>query len=173
LLAFSHELRMTGGEFNVESSLTIRKLSATLSYCVYFDNLKQTFRSFSRRGLCFAYLRRWDLICLAACDTKAILKKGKIPLLRSLLSLKALFAKSETMYLLNRLFIDDILIWIQSLNEQRFSEFVNKTVDELSEIFVVGCRLPSSSFIGWKLLGVVGSNNNVVVAVDDVFEGVE
>lgn len=154
LLAYSHELRMTNGEFNVESPLTIRKLSATLSYSIYFDNIQQVYQAFTRRALCFSYIRRWDLICHAAIDTRMMFETGnKLHVIRSLLMIKSLFSKSDTLYLLNRLFIDDMLIWIQNLKEHVYIEFVKDIISTSREIFVLGTISPSSIFVGWKLLG--------------------
>jgi hypothetical protein len=174
LLAYSHEFRMTDGEFNVESALTIRKLSATLSYSIYYKDFNELFRIFSRRALSYSYLRRWDLICLSVSDTECILGNNKIPAIRSLLRVKKLFSQSNTMYLLNRIFMDDMLIWIQQLQEQRFKQLIDEYKSTASLIFVYGARCPTSAFVGWKLLG-----SSVAPTIksqdddDDVFEGID
>ena len=151
LLAFCYENRMCNGDFSVESHWTIRKLSATLSWLEDFQSLEDVFRSFARRCLCFPYLRRWDLCCLAARDCRDLLEDRRW-VLRALFKVQDLLAKSQTAYLLNKLYIDDMCIWIQ-LPENRglIRDQSMAAMKEMATVFDISKRVPGLELVGWNL----------------------
>ncbi len=132
LCGFAYDFRTTDGEKNVESSWTCTILSSTLSWLEPWgllcsgceaeamtdpskiDGPKAVIRSFTRRVLCYPYLRRWDLALQCANDSLNAIKAGKRAILRALLYVYSAIERSESKYLLNKLFITDFIFWVQS-----------------------------------------------------------
>ncbi len=132
LCGFAYDFRTTDGEKNVESNWTCTILSSTLSWlepwgllCLgceaeamtdpsKIDGPKAVVRSFIRRVLCYPYLRRWDLALQCANDSLNAIQGGKRAILRALLYLHSAIERSETKYLLNKLFTMDFIFWVQS-----------------------------------------------------------
>lgn len=51
-----------------------------------------------------------------------MLKFGKLAIFKIFLQIKRLFEKSEPRYLLNRLYIDDFCVFLQSVDEKEFQK---------------------------------------------------
>jgi protein SHQ1 len=96
---------------------------------VEFEQIQDVIRSVYRRILIYPIYRNYDLAQTCLSDAKGIFNQGKQAVLRVLLSIKTLFEHSEPRYLLNRLFLDDMIIWLQNLEGLSFREFQR----ELSE----------------------------------------
>ena len=122
-MAFCYDYQCINGESNCESAWSINKLSATLSCIVEFEEVSEVIRSIFRRILIYPIYRNIDLAEKCLEDTKRIFAQGKQAVLRVLLSIKTLFDRSEPRYLLNRLFMDDMIIWLQNLESSSFREF--------------------------------------------------
>ena len=163
LVAYSYDYRITGGEATVESGWTIATISPLLSWLddiidpsvwVYEKEEEKinetTSSSFSlleavsvacvRRMLCYPYIRRWDLAMLALSDCVMILLKGRRTVLRALLAIRRIFKTEDARYLLNKLFMDDMCVWVQAVdsiqNDQIFHSLgasLSITVQRLSK----------------------------------------
>jgi len=116
ILAYCYDMRsnMDGAE----SAWTIAKLSGTLSWLEEFTSLQDVAVCFLRRSLCYPMYRNFKLSLKVLEDTVNVFKQGKKRLLKCLLDVFQLFAKSDPRYLLNQLYIQDYCIWIQNCNEE-------------------------------------------------------
>lgn len=123
VMSFCYDFRTMKGDHTCESAWDINKLSASLSCMVEFEEISEVVRSIFRRVLIYPIYRNYDLALLCLGDTKHIFSQGKQAILRVLLSVKTQFERSEPRYLLNRLFIDDMIIWLQNLEISSFREF--------------------------------------------------
>ena len=124
LLSAAHELRTMGGEFTVESAWMVRKLSGTLSWLVAPATGDAALRGFARRAMLYPYLRRWDLVRLALEDVRAMLDRGKMPVVRSLVRVRRAFSRSSTLHLANEMFVDDMCVWVQCVPSDTFTRLV-------------------------------------------------
>jgi hypothetical protein len=149
LLAFCYENRVGCGVFNVESHWTIRKLSATLSWLEDFSSMEQIHKSFARRCLTFPFLRRWDLTCKAAVDCAALLDDSRW-MLRALLKVQQCLSQSQSAYLLNKLYVDDMCIFLQLKNES-WKKHITAIKQGLLASFDVARKVPAKELVGWNL----------------------
>eukprot|EP01038_Epipyxis_sp_PR26KG_P014964 gene14964-20131_t len=122
LFSYCYEYRFSEGEFSVEATDTITKLSSCLSCLDHFniqhsDSYEDIIRFCIRRSLIYPYLRMWKMTVKVLSDVAKILTLGKRCILKALLQLKILFDHSDSHYLLNKVFIDDFCVWIQSISE--------------------------------------------------------
>jgi protein SHQ1 len=132
LFAYCYDHRTTQGESTVESAYTIAVLSPTLSsfenYINYeahssesasFPNTTLPVRDVliysARRCLTFPYLRTWKLVKKIFIDVTKILFLGQRCVLKCLLEVHRIFEKTDNYYLLNKLYLEDYCVWIQSL----------------------------------------------------------
>ena len=123
LCAYCYDVRMTQQDPTPESAWTISILSPTLSWLVPSSSLRNTLIAFIRRVMIYPYLRRYDLARLCVKDCIVILKLGKRRLLKCLLEvivrnlcdvqIKKIMKFSERKYILNTLYIDKYILWIQ------------------------------------------------------------
>lgn len=74
-------------------------------------------------------------------STMILLKLGKRAILRSFLDLKRLLDKSEFHYHLNRLFIDDYCLYVQSVSRKK----IKSLAKEISKVSI------TKEDIGWNL----------------------
>jgi len=130
IVAFLYDLRTTELEFNSESGWTINKLSSVLScFLSYKDKLKQESSSQSiiintltelllnntRRILTFPLYRNLKIVQKILKDLVYVMDKPK--LLKCLLSIRSIFEKSDPRHLLNKLYIDNFIVWLEFSNE--------------------------------------------------------
>ncbi|XP_019360293.1 PREDICTED: protein SHQ1 homolog isoform X2 [Gavialis gangeticus] len=113
LLAYCCEVCVTGGEKNVESPWSIRKLSATLCWLETFSSIPDVLVSFGRRVLCYPLYRHFRLVTRAFSDAAMVLQLGKSAVLKCLLDIHKIFRENDPAYILNDLYISDYCIWIQ------------------------------------------------------------
>ena len=138
LFAYAYDHRTTGGDPTVESSWTVAILSPTLSWfdaynaaeaadvtesAISTDTPADVLLWCIRRSLVYPYLRSYNLGAKIAGDAISILQGGRRVVLRCLLQLRKIFENSTGHYLLNKLYIDPIIFWIQSIEESVLSEF--------------------------------------------------
>lgn len=116
LVGYVYDNRTTCGDTSVESPWTICTLSATLSWLQDFTGVGPALVSGVRRCLVYPYIRNWALATKVAQDVCCIFGNGRRCILRCLLQVHAVLAGSE-MYLLNKLFIQDYIVWIQTVPE--------------------------------------------------------
>ncbi|KAH9253946.1 hypothetical protein BASA81_008070 [Batrachochytrium salamandrivorans] len=145
LLAYSYELRFCTGDFSVESHVMIRKLSSCLSWLEEFKSEQQVFQSFARRCLCFPYLRRWDLCAKAAMDCAQLLG-SRNAMVKALLTLRQLLQKSQSAYLLNRLFVDEMCVFAQQGEGEAFAQVSEAIVATFQR------KTPGVELVKWNLL---------------------
>lgn len=159
LLAYSYELRFCTGDFSVESHVMIRKLSACLGWLEEFKSEQQVFQSFARRCLCFPYLRRWDLCAKAAMDCARLLG-SRTAMVKALLTLRQLLQKSQSAYLLNRLFVDEMCVFAQQGGavEEAFAQ----VRDAIAAAFQR--KAPGADLVKWNLLVKKTAKRRSVVA---------
>lgn len=100
-------------EPTVESSWTITILSPLLSYLESISDLNKLCIQFLRRVVIYPYMRRWDLGIQCLKDTQYIYFCGRKRIIKILLSIRNTLLKSDQKYLLNTLYIDHYLLWIQ------------------------------------------------------------
>ena len=74
---------------------------------------RRVVRGAMRRMLVFPYMRRWDIATRAIEDACAILAGGRRPALRALLQVRSYLETSDERYLLNKLLVDDLCLWLQ------------------------------------------------------------
>ncbi len=166
LFAYAYDHRTTGGDPTVESSWTVAILSPTLSWfdkydavtdggtdaATHIDTPADVFLWCIRRSLVYPYLRSYNLGVMIANDAISIMRGGRRCVLRCLLQLRKIFGNSTGHYLLNKLYIDPYIFWIQSIDKSVVSEFA-KGVEKLGE------DLKKDSFkwkerIGLNLIGI-------------------
>jgi len=120
LLAYCYELRAQGYDFESESAWSINKISYTLSCFVQIESLKESLICSARRILIFPFYRHWELIQTGVKDLVELLGLGRKFIVKALLEIKVLFERSEPRNLLNVLYIDDFIVWVQQLTEGIF-----------------------------------------------------
>lgn len=126
LFAYAYDVRTTEGEHSVESSWTICKLSATLSWLDSFESLKETTIASLRRSLCFPLYRSWRLSNKVLIDVQSIIAQGRASVLKCFLDVHRLFNESgDSRYVLNDLYITDYCVWLQRVKEETFAQLAS------------------------------------------------
>ena len=155
LFAFLYDCLMTEYEHSSESGWTINKLSSVLSCFVDYDKnfysqskeisfaildelIKHTLIAAYRRILTYPLYRNVKLcekIKKEICD---VLSLGRFSIVKCFLQIRMIFEKSEPRYLLNVLYIDPFLKWIQFDSEDKIflmiSETIKKTKIEITDM---------------------------------------
>ncbi|GBG34440.1 Protein SHQ1-like [Hondaea fermentalgiana] len=125
-LAYLYDLRATQGEHNVESAWTIRVLSPTLSWLDAFTDVGEVTRAVTHRCIVYPYIRHLSLAARMLEDGAKVLQQGRRGLLRCLLGVHRIFARSDTFYLLNRLYVTEMAIWIQQVDAAVVDDFCRR-----------------------------------------------
>ena len=127
LFAYAFDHRTTEGDPTVESSWTIMTMSVSLSWLEYFnppyDAIVDILRWNVRRSLIYPYLRSLSLSVKICSDVCRIISGGRRTVIRCLLQLHRIMEKSESHYLLNKLYIDPLISWIQECSESKVRDF--------------------------------------------------
>ena len=155
LFAYLYDCLMTEYEHSSESGWTINKLSSVLSCFVDYDKnfysqskeisfsildelIKHTLIAAYRRVLTYPLYRNVKLcekIKKEICD---VLSLGRFSIVKCFLQIRMIFERSEPRYLLNVLYIDPLLKWIQFDSEDKIlimlAEKIKSTTIELSDI---------------------------------------
>ncbi|XP_069697119.1 protein SHQ1 homolog isoform X2 [Periplaneta americana] len=127
--AYCYDHRTTEGDPTSESGWTINKLSSTLSWFDEFQTVRDVLVALMRRSLCYPLYRSWDLSVAVVKDLQQLLKLGKQMALKCLLEIHNVFNNCPPRYILNRLYIEDYCIWIQSVNSDNLFLLADK-IDE-------------------------------------------
>jgi len=128
LLAAAYDCRTTEGESTVESGWTINKLSATCACFVEFETVFDVVVSFARRSLIFPLYRNWNLALQCVDDVVEMLKTGhKVAVVKRLLDVYKIFVVGDPRYILNDLYVVDMILWAQStdLSESKVAKLWN------------------------------------------------
>lgn len=76
------------------------------------------------RMMLFPYVRHMQLAQRVLEDAQRVVTRGRRGLLRCLLAAHAIFARSEVLYLHNRLYVGDMCVWIQQAPDAHVAEFL-------------------------------------------------
>eukprot|EP00602_Paraphysomonas_sp_CaronLab_P005157 CAMPEP_0185035904 /NCGR_PEP_ID=MMETSP1103-20130426/28033_1 /TAXON_ID=36769 /ORGANISM="Paraphysomonas bandaiensis, Strain Caron Lab Isolate" /LENGTH=606 /DNA_ID=CAMNT_0027573189 /DNA_START=98 /DNA_END=1915 /DNA_ORIENTATION=- len=106
----------TSTEVSISDSITLHQVAV---FC-------------ARRALIYPYLRMWPLIRKIFADVVRILLAGQRMVLKCLLNIRRIFERTETHYLLNKVFIDDYCVWLSRL--ENGSSVCKALGNELAEV---------------------------------------
>lgn len=155
LFAYLYDCLMTEYEHSSESGWTINKLSSVLSCFVDYDKnfysqskeisftileelIKNVLIAAYRRILTYPLYRNWKLCEKIKNEICDVLLLGRYSIVKCFLQIRMIFERSEPRYLLNVLYIDPFLKWIQFDSEDKIfamiAETIKKTNLELSDI---------------------------------------
>lgn len=113
IFAYAYISRSFQGDMSPESSWMIGRISPMLSWLDISTSPREGITNCYRRALMFPLFRSFSL-CVAAHQDTVKLISNRIYVTKTLLHIKSLFNRREPFYLLNQLYIDDYIIWIQS-----------------------------------------------------------
>ena len=128
LFGYCYDSRMTEGEGSVESPWTIAILSPTLSWFETWDLPGDTaaapMLAAVRRSLIYPYLRFLEFsVKTVAADVVRLVLGGRREVLRAFLTMKGMFDRSDTHYLLSRFYLDDYCVFLQKIGDEEFGAF--------------------------------------------------
>ncbi len=148
LFAFIYDCITTEFEHSSESGWTINKLSSTLSNLIDFNKnyysqskhisfdilnelIKNLIISCYRRLLIYPLYRNFKLCEKVKNNVIEILSKGKFGLTKCFIIIKKIFEKSEPRYLLNTLYINPLLKWIQFYSEEKILNILIEVIKNI------------------------------------------
>ena len=148
LFAFCYDCIFTEYEHNSESGWTINKLSTVLSCHVDYDKnfyshskeisftileelLFNLVISAYRRVLIYPLYRNWKLCERSQKEVCDILKCRRYGIVKCLLKIRMIFEKSEPRYLLNLLYIDPFLKWVQFYSEEHLFVIIANEIEKI------------------------------------------
>ena len=150
LIGYAYDHRMTCGDSTVESAWTISILSPTLSWLdTSAPDMSSVVTTAFRRVCSYPYLRSPGIAHVVLQDVIQILILGKRSILRCLLQTFRIFERSETHYLLCKLYLEDYCVWIQNLSSSQF--------DVLAQEMQHAVEHWDMDQTGWKLEELVAS----------------
>jgi len=127
VLSFLFDWRCSQGERNVESAWTVRVLSPLLSWLDEPEDPGEAVRGVVHRMVIYPYLRHVKIAEKVLKDASSVFATGKRRgILRCLLKVHDTLSHSEIYYLLNRLYITDMCIWIQQIDCAVLDEFCDR-----------------------------------------------
>ena len=126
LFAFCYDVRVNEGEECSESHWNICKLSSTLSWLDRFWSIQDVVNACFRRSLIFPLIRHYDLSEKCLKDVVEIMKRGRKTIVMSLLKIRRILVKTiESKYILNDIYINDFIVWIQRVDEAILDKVAN------------------------------------------------
>jgi len=143
VFAYLYDFRINDFEPNSESGWNMNKLSSTLSCHLNYKNvffsfnaeppfnlieelLKNLLISSYRRVLCYPLYRSFDLCNKIKKDLEYILENGKSYILKCLLNIRIALERSEPRFILNQIYTDQLIRWIQISNESIWKVILEK-----------------------------------------------
>eukprot|EP00510_Aplanochytrium_minuta_P006944 CAMPEP_0184032842 /NCGR_PEP_ID=MMETSP0955-20130417/3334_1 /TAXON_ID=627963 /ORGANISM="Aplanochytrium sp, Strain PBS07" /LENGTH=155 /DNA_ID=CAMNT_0026319035 /DNA_START=497 /DNA_END=964 /DNA_ORIENTATION=- len=87
--------------------------------------------------LVYPYMRHCDITARVLEDIRIIFQGGKRFILRMLLKTHRILHRSDTFYLLNRLYVTDMCVWIQKLDDVVITAFAAE-VEQAVQSFSIG-----------------------------------
>lgn len=130
LFAYHYDLRENEGEHNIESAWTIGKLVPQFAYLdsqLHISNEQSTSLLHAavvagyRRALSYPFHRSYSLASKAWNDTYYCLRGGKRMVIKCLLDLKELFRFHDVYYVYDKIWLDDLCVWLISDLVSEFS----------------------------------------------------
>lgn len=126
LYGYCYDKRTTLNESTVESSWTINKLSATLSWFCTFNDTKEVLIASYRRALIYPIFRNFDLCNKVKEDLVKLLQLGKKFIIKCMIEIHQFFNLSnDARYILNQLYIKDYLIFLQKCRSKELEDLCN------------------------------------------------
>lgn len=125
IFAYCYNNRINCGESNVESGWTIAKLSSTLSWFDTFTSLESTLVASFRRSLAFPLYRNWKLSQRVLKDLIKIMKNGRKCIIKTFIKIREIFIDGDCRYILNDLYINDYIVWLQYVNEDKIKKLAS------------------------------------------------
>lgn len=122
LYAYLYDWRTMDFERSCESPWTICKLSPFLSGFVYHSSLADTMVNLYRRVMIYPIYRHFKLAERIQQDLQEVLAAGRLIVLKIVLDVKMMFERSEPRYMFNILYIDDLVVYAQSLTNADYLE---------------------------------------------------
>jgi len=143
LFAYAYDHRLTTGDPTCESSWTIVTLSPTLCwfecYLPTFDSICCVLQWSIRRSLIYPYIRNYNFAASQIVqDVFDIIIGGRRTILRCLLHIRDIMEKSEFHYLLNKLYIDPYIKFIQMIKEEEIDAFATDLKNALKDKGMIG-----------------------------------
>ena len=150
LFAYLYNCLITEYENSSESGWTINKLSASLSCLIDFDlnyysqsneisfdileeSIENLIISNYRRVLIYPLYRNIKICNKVKNILIKVLNLGRFSILKCLLKIKNIFDKNEPRFLLNIIYIDPLIKWIQNYGNDKIFEIIK---EELSKIII-------------------------------------
>ena len=124
LVAYAYDMRTTGCEATVESAWTLSKIPGPTSWLDVAPTIKDAFVSSMRRCLIYPLYRTYPLAARCKKDALMILATGRVGVLKALLNIHKQLRTNEDFYYFNELYVEDLLVWIQALDDQVYVGFV-------------------------------------------------
>ena len=114
LYCFCYDYRVMDMDTTSESAWTITQLSPTLSSHVYFSDLKALQKSLYKRSMIFPLVRHFEMAERVKKDVLDILKLGTNYVLKVLLATAVEMEDTQPRYLLNILYLNDLVIFVKN-----------------------------------------------------------
>ncbi|GMI09270.1 hypothetical protein TrVE_jg5805 [Triparma verrucosa] len=166
LFSYIYDLRLTAGEPNVESAWNVWKLSAVMCYFESYhserDGVRGVLEDCCRRAVCYGYCRSWEL-CEKVVEDLIVVVKDRRFVLKCLIEMRGIFERSETLYLMNKFYLEGYLVWVQG--EEEWGEFGG----EVEEVWR-GLGRDFGRFRGGLGLGLREAEEEVDKSIEDVEE---
>lgn len=148
LIAILYDYRTTDFEHNSESGWTINKLSSVFSCCVDFNKIFFSFSSEPplnfleesvtnvlissyRRILCYPLYRNLKICHKIKEDLSEILSRGIFHILKIFLRVKSIFERSEPRHILNKIYVDMFIKWLQFYSNEKIWVLLGKIVNKI------------------------------------------
>jgi protein SHQ1 len=145
IFSFCYEFRITLGDLNVVSSFNISRMSSILSWFDHFDKCEphndtmlSVIRSCMRRSIIYPYIRNWEFGMKVLEDVAQVFKHGKRCILKCLLKSRSLFEHGDSHYLLNKLYLNDYCVWIQTVADKSINEILVELNDAIEQFKLCG-----------------------------------
>ena len=147
MFASAFDFRLSAGDGTVESAWTLCKLSPALSWLQSDLSAQETLHACVRRAVTYGYMRSWKMARLAAADSALLLRCGRRWVLRQLLWVRELLERHDTKYVANRLWVNDMCVWVQTLSDARLAAFAEEWAGHVKAL--------SPACTGWNLKRIV------------------
>eukprot|EP00792_Barthelona_sp_PAP020_P007424 TRINITY_DN3143_c4_g2_i2.p1 TRINITY_DN3143_c4_g2~~TRINITY_DN3143_c4_g2_i2.p1 ORF type:complete len:426 (+),score=93.56 TRINITY_DN3143_c4_g2_i2:56-1333(+) len=127
-------LRMSFCLENPESPWNITKISPTFSFFETFKTLKSLLQALARRTLTYPLLRSWEFFVKCLKDLVTLFKKGQSFVVKVLLLTKYTLEKDSGKHVLNKLYVDELIIFCQFLPPSLFKDLTEELADQTLHI---------------------------------------
>ena len=117
----------------------MRILSGTLSWLDEPTSPLDAAKTFLQRVVTYPYLRVKSFALDLVQDALDVFKAGKLTVCKCLLGIHRILEKSDSYYLLNRLYVTDLCIWFQQISPEYFDAYVQEVESQLEQF----CQRPS------------------------------